>query len=273
MATVEKTKELVKTQNGNLVNIEKMLEASAANLGKALPQHMNKERMTRIVISLLKTSPTLQECTPISFVAAVFQMAQLGLEPFDGQAYIIPYNNKGVKEAQFQIGYKGYVSLFYRHQSSMTLNWGIVKDNDKFTFDKGQNKLSHQINLRKPRGEAYAYWVKASMHNGAEVFEVMSKLEIIDHAKKHSKTYDRAKGEFYPGTPWRSDFDSMALKTVLIQLMKLLPKSVEIQRAISMDETTKTRLDADMSQVPDETDWIPPETKAEIPTEPEKEEK
>lgn len=265
MATIKKVKNQIQTSKTNLQKIEDLLKLSAENMGQALPSHMNKERLNRIILSLLKMTPKLQECTPVSITAAVFQMAQLGLEPIDGQAYIIPYENskKGlttgqwyrVKEAQFQIGYKGYVSLFYRHQSSLALFWGIVCENDKFDFDKGRNILSHKINLKGERGEPYAYWVKARLQNGAEIFEVMSKLEIIDHAEKHSKAYNKKENKFYDNTPWLTDFNSMALKTVLIQLMKLLPKSVEIQRAIQMDETTKSRVDEDMASVPDETNW------------------
>jgi len=256
MATVNQAKELVKAGRTNLQNIEEFLRKSTPELAKALPNNMNPARLNRIVLSLLRMSPKLQDCTPVSVTAAVFQMAQLGLEPIDGQSYIIPYVNskkdaKGnyikVQEAQFQIGYKGYISLFYRHQSSVSIFWGVVHENDTFKFDKGQNLLSHTFNLRVDRGSPYAYWVKARLANGAEVFEVMSKTEIEVHAKKHSKSYGTG--------PWQTDPDAMALKTVLIQLMNLVPKSVEIQRAIAMDETTKSHIEKDMSIVPDETNW------------------
>lgn len=262
-------------KRGPLQTIEDSLKASMKNLGQALPSHMKPERLSRVVLSMLKMSPRLQECTPISVMAAVFQMAQIGLEPIDGQAYIIPYrNNKkkedgnwhSVMEAQFQIGYKGYVTLFYRHLASLALYWGIVKENDKFKFDKGKNELSHIIDLKSDRGEPYAYWVKARLQNGAEIFEVMSKIDVLKHAQEHSKSFDKKTGKFFDDTPWAREFDSMALKTVLIQLMKLLPKSVEIQRAIAMDETTKTKIEPDMTEVPDETDWTgdPVETTAEV---------
>ena len=266
MANIEEVKEQLQTKKTQLQTIEDSLKASAANMGQALPEHMKPERVNRIVLSMLKMSPKLQECTPISIIAAVFQMAQLGLEPIDGQAYIIPYLNKkkvgdrwtSQMEAQFQIGYKGYVTLFYRHMSSCSLDWGIVCENDTFDFDKGKGSLSHRINYRKERGAAYAYWVKAKLTNGAEIIEAMSKIEIEKFAKRYSRAYESG--------PWATDFDSMALKTVLRRLMKLLPKSIEIQKALDMDETTKTRVEPDMTQVADETTWepieAPEETKA-----------
>jgi recombination protein RecT len=255
-ALAEKPKSAMQT-------IEEMLKNSEKELGKALPSHMTVERLMRIYITMLRLNPSLQGCDPYTIRAGIFQMAQLGLEPIDGQAYLVPYNNskRGIKEAQFQIGYKGLVTLFYRHESAVSLNWGIVCDNDTFEYDKGAGILSHKINLKAERGPAYAYWVKAKLKNGAEIFEVMSLIEILKFARQHSKAFNSG--------PWQTDRDAMCLKTVLKQLMKLLPKSVEIQKAISLDDTTKRTIDVDMSQVPDETIYddgktidATPETKA-----------
>lgn len=70
---------------------------------------MTPERFMRMALSAINNTPKLAECTQISFLAALMNAAQLGLEPNTplGQAYLIPYNNKGTMECQFQIGYKG----------------------------------------------------------------------------------------------------------------------------------------------------------------------
>ena len=83
---------------------------------KALPSVMTPERFTRIVLSALSTNPKLAETTPQSFLGAMMTAAQLGVEPNTplGQAYLIPYRNKGVMECQFQLGYKGLIDLAYR---------------------------------------------------------------------------------------------------------------------------------------------------------------
>lgn len=244
MANVKTLKDsLSKRPAGALTSIEVMLQKSAANLGQALPSHMKPERLNRIVLTLLKTTPKLAQCEPLSIVAAVFQMAQIGLEPQDGQAYIIPYAGK----ASFQIGYKGYVALFYRHALAKSINWGIVCENDAFDWDRGQNILTHKENLKGDRGVPYAYWVKADLTTGGTIIECMSKDAVIKHAKQHSKTYGSG--------PWQTDFDQMALKTVFIKISKLLPKSVELQQALEFDNTIKTKVDADMAAVPDETNW------------------
>ena len=241
-ALAEKPKSAMQT-------IEEMLKNSEKELGKALPSHMTVDRLMRIYITMLRLTPALQECDPYTIRAGIFQMAQLGLEPIDGQAYLVPYFNgkRGIKEAQFQIGYKGLVTLFYRHEAANSLNWGIVCEKDAFEYDKGQGVLSHKVNLKEERGKAYAYWVKAKLKNGAEVVEVMSAIEIEKFARQHSKAFGSG--------PWVTDRDAMCLKTVLKQLMKLLPKSVEIQSAIALDDTTKRTIDVDMTQVADETPW------------------
>ena len=230
-----------------LQTLEQSLKTSMANLGEALPRHMKPERVTRIIMTLLKTTPALQECEPISIMAAVFQMAQLGLEAIDGQAYIIPYRIAGVRVAQFQVGYKGLVTLFFRHHLAKSLSSGIVCSNDEFLWDRGQGLLSHKENVRGDRGEAYGYWVKAELTTGGVMIEYMSKAEVEKFAKAKSKTFGSG--------PWQTDFDQMALKTVLKRLMKILPKSVELQTALQMDETIKTKISPDMTEVNDETPW------------------
>ncbi len=246
MGKTEQTKKAL--QNTKNVGIAGLVEANVMKLGDALPSHMRGERMVRIALTTLRQTPKLMNCDPFSFLGALFQCAQLGLEPnIDGQAYILPYG----KEATFQVGFRGWVALFYRHKSAKGLQWGVVHDNDLFDFDKAMNTISHKIDLKADRGEPYAFWVKAFLDNGASSFHVMSKIECEKHGKRHSKTYGNG--------PWKTDFDSMALKTVLIQLMKILPKSVEIQKATAMDNTIRKfdaeRFTGDMLDMPDETDW------------------
>lgn len=84
---------------------------------KALPSVMTPERFTRITLSALNNTPALRQCTAMSFMAALMNAAQLGLEPNTplGQVYLIPFKNKGQMEVQFQVGYKGLIDLAYRN--------------------------------------------------------------------------------------------------------------------------------------------------------------
>ncbi len=232
------------------MSIEQMIQKSAAELGKALPVHMRPERIVRIALTTLRTTPKLYQCNPQSFLAAIFQSAQLGLEPnIEGQAYIIPYG----KEAQFQIGYKGYVELFFRHQSSLSLDMQTVHENDNFDWAYGTESFIKHRPALKDRGAVIAYYAVAKLRDGAYLFKVMSKDECMAHGKKHSKSFNSS------SSPWQSDPEAMCKKTVLIQLMKLLPKSIEIQRALAMDETVKTEIKADMFEAKDQIEYAAPE--------------
>ena len=95
------------------MSIADLIKAMQPEIKKALPDVITPERFTRMALSALNTTPKLQECTQMSFLAALMNAAQLGLEPNTplGQAYLIPYNNKGTLECQFQIGYRGLIDL------------------------------------------------------------------------------------------------------------------------------------------------------------------
>ena len=261
MANVATVKENAEKKPSDITTL---IQQSVKELGKALPSHMNPERLVRIALTTLRLNPKLYICTPASFLGALFQSAQLGLEPnIEGQAYIIPYNNSKkinnewvkVMEAQFQIGFKGYVELFYRHQNSTSLDMQEVRDKDYFDYAYGTDSFLKHKPAMMDRGEVIAYYAVARLKDIGSVFKVMSKDECMDHGKQFSKCYDVKKGEFYEDTPWKTNPDAMCRKTVLIQLMKLLPKSIEIQRALAMDETIKTTINADMAAIPDTTDW------------------
>jgi len=253
---VEKVKDKA-LATGKALSIEDLVRQSAEQLKMALPEHMRPERIVRIALTTLKTTPKLYECDPYSFLAALFQSAQLGLEPnLNGEAWIIPYLVKGKMMAQFQIGAYGLVKLYWNHQNSGALQVETVKKNDVFEYDLGTGSISHKLPaFGNERGDSIAYYAFASLVNGGKVLKVMSKEEVFQFARKFSKCFLRNEAKFMPGTPWAEHFDAMAQKTVLKQLMKLLPKSIEIQRALAMDETVKTKIDADMVTVPDVTDY------------------
>ena len=256
MNNVTEIKNAVQTRKTK--TIPELIEASVKELGKALPKQMNAERLARIALTNLRLNPKLAECTPQSFIAALFQSAQLGLEPgIEGQAYLIPYENSKningqwvkVKEVQFQIGYKGYVELFYRHPQSSTLSMNKVCENDLFEYELGTNQKIKHVPALHNRGEVIAYYAIATMSDGNKIIKIMSKEECIEHGKTHSKGFDSKNSN------WIKEQDAMCLKTVLIQLMKLLPKSIEMQKALAMDNTTKSKVKEDMFEVKDETNW------------------
>ena len=214
-----------KTENKGAVKLTKsmsiadMIKAMEPEIKKALPQVITPERFTRMALSALNTTPKLAECSQMSFLGALMNAAQLGLEPNTplGQAYLIPYRNKGKLECQFQIGYKGLIDMVYRNDNIQTVQAQCVYENDEFEYELGlEPKLVHKPAL-KDRGNlilVYALW-KAK--NGGFGFEVMSKEDIDIHARKYSQSFSSSY------SPWKTNYEEMAKKTVIKKCLKYAP--------------------------------------------------
>jgi len=116
--------------------IADMIKALEPEIARALPSVITPERFTRMALNALNNTPKLAECTQMSFLGALMSAAQLGLEPNTplGQAYLIPYKNKGVLECQFQIGYKGLLDLVYRNEMVQTVQAQTVYENDEYDY-------------------------------------------------------------------------------------------------------------------------------------------
>lgn len=114
------------------MSIADLIKALEPEIKKALPAVITPERFTRMALTAISTTPKLQECSQMSFIAALMNAAQLGLEPNTplGQAYLLPYRNKGKLECQFQIGYKGMIDLVYRNKQVQTIQAQIVYEKD-----------------------------------------------------------------------------------------------------------------------------------------------
>ena len=252
-------------QSKKPATITEMIQTSAKELGKAMPAHMNPERMVRIALTAIRLNPKLTQCTPESFLGSLFVLAQIGLEPIAGQAYLLPFRNnrkvgnswRSTMEVQALIGYKGMATLFYRHESSLTIDMQTVCANDLFEYEYGTNAFLKHKPALGDRGPAVGYYAIATMKGGGTKFHFMSKDQCLEHGKKHSKVYDKDKKDFMPKSPWKDDVDAMCMKTVLIQLAKLLPRSVELQRAIAVDETSREYRSGikDALSLPDTTNW------------------
>lgn len=191
----------------------------------------------------IQRNPKLLECEPHSLVNAYMTMAQLGFMPssVSGEGYVLPYNNKkkignewkSVMEAQFQVGYQGFVTLFYQAGVSK-ISSEIVRKNDKFMYVNGE--LRHEIDLtlsNKERGEEIGAYVRVTFR-GEVSTRYMNMKDIIAHASKFSKSYD-PEGKYSPWNPENDPERNMARKTVLKQMAKYLPKNEIINKAIEVD--------------------------------------
>lgn len=215
-------------------------------IAKALPSVMTPERFTRIVTSAISTTPQLAQTTPQSFLGAMMTAAQLGLEPNTplGQAYLLPYKNHGRLECQFQLGYKGLIDLAYRSGQVTIIQAHEVRENDEFSYSFGLEPTLHHVPARGDRGNVICYYAMFRTKDGGFGFEVMSREDVEAHARQYSKSY----GNGY--SPWSTNFDEMAKKTVLKKCLKYAPLKSDFVRAVASDETIKTEIAEDMAEVP-----------------------
>lgn len=225
------------------------IKSMEGEIKKALPSVLTPERFTRMVLSALSTTPKLGACTPQSFLGAMMSAAQLGLEPNTplGQAYLIPYKNKGVDEVQFQVGYKGLIDLAYRSGEIEVIQSHVVYENDTFECEYGlEPKLVHKP-ADGDKGKAVKVYAMFKTKNGGFGFEVMTMNDV----KLHAETYSKAYKSGY--SPWTSNFEEMAKKTVLKKVLKYAPLKSDFVKAVVQDETIKTSIAEDMYEVEDNT--------------------
>ena len=233
--------------NSGARSIKDLVVQMESQIAKALPSVLTPERFTRMVLTAMSNNPQLQKCTPNSFLGAMMQAAQLGVEPNTplGQAYLIPYHNHGTLEVQFQLGYKGLIDLAYRSGEITDISAHEVYENDTFEYELGlEPKLKH-IPALQDRGNVILYYAVYHTKNGGYGFEVMS----VDDIRQHKNKFSKAAGKGF--SPWATNFDEMAKKTVIKKLLKYAPIKTEFVRAVAQDETIKTNLSANMADEPD----------------------
>ena len=228
--------------------MQQYIKAMEGEIKKALPSVITPERFTRMVLSAISTTPTLGQCTPSSFLGAMMSAAQLGLEPNTplGQAYILPYKTHGTLEAQFQLGYKGLIDLAYRSGEVEVIQSHIVYENDEFECNYGLEPTLKHVPAATNRGEPIKVYALFKTKSGGFGFEVMSMDDVRRHAEKYSKAYSSS------FSPWKTNFEEMAKKTVLKRVLKYAPLKSDFVRGMAQDNTVKTSLSEDMYEVKNE---------------------
>ena len=180
------------------------------------------------VISVANGNPQLRKAEPMSIIGAAMVAATMQLQviPTLGQCYIIPYGSK----AQFQVGYLGLLQLCQRSGQfkkilAAPVHEGEYISGDEFdedyVFDRKQRKSDNVI----------GYMAKFELLNG---FTKVAYWDI-DKVKAHAIKFSQAFRAGY-NSPWKSDFDAMAQKTVLKSILKFAPKSIEMQNAVTFDQ-------------------------------------
>lgn len=241
-ALVEKLEDVDKQQRAGVAveprqkTIRDLVKEMEPQFRRALPNHVDEGRFVRLALTALELTPGLAECTSRSILAGLTRAAQLGLEinADRGQAYLIPRKNRNTNamEASFQLGYKGLIDLAGR--GGITVRARDICEQDLFEYEDGlEPKLRHVPELRKDRGDAWAYFAIATFPDERVEFVVMSKAEVEKHRDRFASA--RNKKREIVG-PWTEHFDAMARKTVIIKLLGQLPLPVDLADAIAMED-------------------------------------
>ena len=243
-----------------------MLRAFLPEIQRALPRHMNGDRMARIALTAFRTTPKLAECDPRSVFAAVIQSSQLGLEVgLMGEAHLVPFKDK----CQLIPGYQGLMKLARNSGFIEDIYAHEVRLNDTFDLVLGLNRgLSHEPLKRngfpasdEERGEIIGFYAVAILKDGSRTFQAMSRAQV-EQIRDNSKGYQASK-RYKKESPWDTDFTAMGLKTVIRRLCKYLPKSPELATAMALDDaagkgeqnlTVKDAIEGTWAPVPPEQD-------------------
>jgi len=202
----------------------------------------NGDRFISSIVSAVNTNQELQSCTNQSILSAALLGNSLGLSPSPqlGQYYMVPFNDKTKgKVAQFQLGYKGYLQLAMRSGQYKKLNVLAIKNGELVRYDPLNEEI--EVNLIeddtvRENTETIGYYAMFEYNNGFKKTLYWSKKKMEEHALKYSQAYaaDKRKGTVY--TFWAKDFDSMAYKTMLRQLIsKWGIMSIDMMTAFDKD--------------------------------------
>lgn len=227
----------------------------------------NGTRFISSIVSAVQTTPALQECTNPSILSAALLGEALNLSPSPqlGQFYMVPFDNKkkGVKEAQFQLGYKGYIQLAVRSGYYKRLNVMAIKEGELVRYDPLNEEIEVNLiedDIVREETPTTGYFAMFEYENGFKKTMYWSKQKMLSHADKYSKAFhmnavasdnprqqrvsyeDYLKGNYPKSDEWKyssfwyKDFDGMAMKTMLRQLIsKWGIMSIDLQTAVDKD--------------------------------------
>ncbi len=219
--------------------IRQLIESQKGELARALPKHLDADRLARLAFTAIRTGKDLEKCSAESLLGALMTCAQLGLEPGPlGHAYFVKYGS----EATFILGYKGMVELALRSGKIVSLIAREVYEHDEFDVAYGlEDALRHKPQILGDRGRVVAYYAVAKLVGGGHAFVVLSR-EDVEKIRKRSRAKDSG--------PWQTDYDAMAKKTCIRRLFTYLPASVEIAQALAQDGQVSTEINADALDAP-----------------------
>ena len=236
------TKQALKKVDPRITTIKQYLEVASPKIKAVIPKHMEPEKMLRIALANISNSSKLLECSPASLLNAVIQSSQLGLEigGLLGQAYLVPFDTKDGKCCQLIPGYKGLLKLARNSGELSTIQAHAVHEKDRFEFGYGLEPFLTHIPELDDSGEVIAFYAMARLKDGGSQFEIMSRKQV-DKIRATSAAKN--------GDAWTKNYEEMGKKTVIRRLCKMLPASVELARAVALDERADAGLSQDIDNV------------------------
>lgn len=219
--------------------IFEMLARYKPAITSVLPKHLTPERMLRIAHTVIYKVPKLRDCTPLSLVNGVLEIAMLGLD-IGRTAHLIPYG----KEATVIIDYKGFIELAHRSSQISSFSFKPVYENDLFDYEEGTGRYIKHKPTNKERGKLIAAYAIVNFRNGGFDFEVVLPPDIEATKKK-------APGAKRSDSPWNKVDEewTMWCKTAVRRLAKRIPQSPELQKAAYLEELVEAGLKQSIDHV------------------------
>lgn len=199
-----------------------LLKAMKGQIEMALPKYMPTDKFIRTALTAINSNPKLAQCDSTSLLAAIMNSAQLGLEfntPL-GEAYLIPYG----RTVNFQVGYQGLLKLAYNTGQFKRITAREVRENEDFYINYGTGEIRHEPCLQGDSGGVIGYYAIYQTKDGGQDVFYFSKEDAERYGKTYSKSFNNG--------PWKTNFDAMAKKSALIQVLKYAPKAIESNELI-----------------------------------------
>lgn len=204
----------------------------------------NGQRFISAIVSAVQATPDLQECTNSSILSAALLGESLKLSPSPqlGQYYLVPYKDRkrGTTEAQFQLGYKGYLQLAIRSGQYKKINVLPIKEGELIRFDPLAEEIEVKLiqdEEQREKAPTAGYYAMFEYLNGFRKALYWSREKMENHARQYSPGYARDLERGTAFTFWAKDFDGMAQKTMIRQLIsKWGIMSIDMQRALQLDQ-------------------------------------
>lgn len=233
------------------LSVAEHIQRQVPALEAALGAETDARRLARIVLTEVRKTPKLAQCTLPSLLGAMMQSAQMRLEPGPvGLAYFVPRpQGKGAERVwniEWWLGYKGMMELARRSGRVGKIQASPIWEADEFDAEHGTGgRLHHRVDYRTPaaeRGDIWGYYAFAELTGGGDQWIVLNRVDVDTYK-------NRSPSKSASFSPWKSDYDAMAMKTCVRRLFTWLPTGTDYTDAVAADERVLT-WDPERPEVP-----------------------